>query len=182
MDDVQTLAEGGRVPFEEAIAAWAAGHPERHRAATLGMDDMLRGGICNVSRHTQLPPALLADLAYERGEDTEFFAEGPYCGTPFRTLPARKKPLIKIDNDYYGVDTCLTRDASYRALLWNLLRRKNVSIEFSFEYLIAIAAQHHPRGLSLEFHIRGIRPKRAVFGTRGGRHGVHHGGRLEPGN
>jgi SEC-C motif-containing protein len=124
MDDVQTLAEGGRVPFEEAIAAWAAGHPERHRAATLGMDDMLRGGICNVSRHTQLPPALLADLAYERGEDTEFFAEGPYCGTPFRTLPARKKPLIKIDNDYYGVDTCLTRDASYRALLWNLLRRR----------------------------------------------------------
>jgi hypothetical protein len=125
IDEVQTLAQGRGKPFEQATATWAEGHPEHAKAAARGVDDMLRGGICNVSRHTQLPPALLADLAYERGEETVFFAEGPYSGTPFRTLPARKKPLVKIDSDYYGADTCLTRDASYRALLWNLLRRRS---------------------------------------------------------
>jgi hypothetical protein len=124
IDEVQTLAQDRGESFEQATATWAEGHPEHVKAAARGVDDMLRGGICNVSRHTQLPPALLADLAYERGEETEFFAEGRYSGTPYRTLPARKKPLIKIDSDYYGVDTCLTRDASYRALLWNLLRRR----------------------------------------------------------
>jgi hypothetical protein len=124
MDDVQAVAESSGEPFGEVVATWAEGEPDRARAAALGVQDLLRGGICNVSRHTRLPPALLGDLTYERGEESEFFAEGPYSGTPFRTLPARKKPLIKIDNDYYGVDTCLTRDASYRALLFNLQRRR----------------------------------------------------------
>ena len=85
---------------------------------------MLRGGIANVSRHTKLPPHLLADLAYQRGEETEFFAEGDFAGTPYRTLPARKKPLIQLGSDYYAVDPCFTRDAGYRALLFNLLQRK----------------------------------------------------------
>ena len=124
MGEVQALAENRGKPFKDTTTTWAERHPERAQAAALGVNDILFGGICNVSRHTQLPPGLLADLAYERGEETEFFAEGPYSGTPYRTLPARKKPLVKIGKDYYGVDTCLTRDASYRALLWNLLRRR----------------------------------------------------------
>jgi hypothetical protein len=124
IDEVRTLAQDRGEPFKQTTTTWAESHPEQVKAAARGVEDMLRGGICNVSWHTQLPPALLADLAYERGEETEFFAEGPYSGTPYRTLPARKKPLVKIGNDYYGVDTCLTRDASYRALLWNLLRRR----------------------------------------------------------
>lgn len=88
------------------------------------MEDMFRGGIANVSRHTKLPPTLLADLSYQRGEDTEFFAAGDFKGTPFRTLPARKKPLIQLGSDYYAVDPCFARDAGYRALLFNLLQRK----------------------------------------------------------
>jgi len=83
------------------------------------------GGVANVSRHTQLPEKLLADLAYERGEETVFFASGDYTGTPYRTLPARKKPLIKLGSDYYAVDPCFARDAGYRALLFNLLQRKS---------------------------------------------------------
>ena len=121
---VQDLAERRGEPLNEVISKWAENHPERAQEAALGVDDVLCGGICNVTRHTALPSALLADLAYERGEDKEFFAEGAYSSTPFRTLPARKKPLIRINNEYYGVDTCLTRDASYRALLWNLLKRR----------------------------------------------------------
>jgi hypothetical protein len=77
-----------------------------------------------VSRHTNLPSALLADIAYRRGEETEFFAPGDHAGTPYRTLPARKKPLVQLGSDYYAVDPCFTRDAGYRALLFNLLQRK----------------------------------------------------------
>lgn len=111
-------------PIEEVMEEWAAENGEKLEAARLAMDDILRGGIANVSRHTDLPPDLLADLAYERGEDVDFFAEGDFSGTPFRTLPARKKPLVKLDSEYFAVDPCFIRDAGYRALLFNLLERK----------------------------------------------------------
>jgi hypothetical protein len=88
------------------------------------MDDMFRGGIANVSRHTVLPPMLLGDLAFRRGEETDFFAPGGYAGTPYRTLPARKKPLIQLGEDYYAIDPCFARDAGYRPLLFNLLNRR----------------------------------------------------------
>ncbi len=124
IDAVQAFAQAQGKPFEEVAADWMRDHGAELKTASLAFDDMFRGGICNVSRHTALPPTLLADLAYERGEDTEFFGDGPYSATPFRTLPARKKPLIKLDDDYYAVDPCFTRDSGYRALLWNLLRRR----------------------------------------------------------
>lgn len=92
-------------------------------AASRAADDLLRGGICNVSRHTNLPKDLLDDLSFHRGEDEEFFFDEPLSSTPFQTLPARKKPLIKLDESYYAVDPCFARDAGYRALLFNLLRR-----------------------------------------------------------
>ena len=117
------LAQGK--PLEHVMEAWAAANMERTKAAELAIDDMFRGGIANVSLHTKLPPALLADLSYQRGEETEFFAAGDFAGTPYRTLPARKKPLIQLGSDYFAVDPCFTRDAGYRALLYNLLQRKS---------------------------------------------------------
>ena len=120
----EAFAEAQGKPFEGVAADWVKDHAGEMNTAAQAFDDMVRGGICNVSRHTALPPALLADLAYERGEEMEFFEDGLYSGTPFRTLPARKRPLIKLGGDYYAVDPCFTRDAGYRALLWNLLRRK----------------------------------------------------------
>ncbi len=113
-----------RRPFEEVSGSWLAENVERAKTAGLAFDDLLRGGIANVSRHTKLPEKLLADLAYERGEDAQFFAVGDFSGTPFRTLPARKKPLIKLKLGYYAVDPCFIRDAGYRALLYNLLQRE----------------------------------------------------------
>ena len=109
--------------LKDAMIGWTAAHPDDVKASALAIEDLFRGGTCNVSRHTKLPDKLLADLAFERGQETEFFAAGAYCGTPLRTLPARKRPLIKLDNDYYAIDPCFTRDSAYRALLWNLLRR-----------------------------------------------------------
>lgn len=111
-------------PLEDVMEEWVAANVDQSEAAGRAMDDMLRGGTANVSRHTKLPLELLADLAYRRGEETEFFAEGDFAGTPYRTLPARKKPLIKLGVDYFAVDPCFTRDAGYRALLFNLLQRK----------------------------------------------------------
>jgi hypothetical protein len=121
---VQNFAMEQKKPLEDVMEAWVAANPDQSRAAKQAMDNMHRGGIANVSRHTKLPPDLLADLAYQRGEETEFFAEGDFAGTPYRTLPARKKPLILLGSDYYAVDPCFTRDAGYRALLFNLLQRK----------------------------------------------------------
>ena len=109
---------------EDAVETCDEENVDRTRTAELALDDMLRGGIANVSRHTKLPPTLLADLAYQRGEETEFFAAGAFVGTPYRTLPARKKPLIKIDSDYYAVDPYFIRDGGYRALLHNILKRE----------------------------------------------------------
>jgi hypothetical protein len=111
-------------PLEEVIEAWLATNKDQSKAFGLANDDMFRGGIANVSHHTKLPPVLLADLAYQRGEEADFFAEGDFSGTPYRTLPVRKKPLIQLGTDYYAVDPCFTRDAGYRALLFNLLQRK----------------------------------------------------------
>jgi len=120
----QVFAATQGKPLKDVMGAWVAANAEESQVAGLALDDMFRGGIANVSRHTKLPPMVLADLAYQRGEETEFFAPGDFTGTPFRTLPARKKPLIQLGSDYYAVDPCFTRDAGYRALLYNLLQRK----------------------------------------------------------
>jgi len=120
----QSFAAEQEKPLEDVMEEWSAINTAQSNAAGQAMDDMFRGGIANVSHHTKLPPSLLADLSYQRGEETEFFAEGDYAGTPYRTLPARKKPLIQLESDYYAVDPCFTRDAGYRAILFNLLLRK----------------------------------------------------------
>ena len=96
----------------------------KKKLAAQAFEDLLWGGICSVSRHTQLPPVLLADLAYQRGEENDFFDDGPFSGTPFRTLPARMKPLIKINENYYTMDTSFIRDSGYRALIYNMLQKK----------------------------------------------------------
>lgn len=120
----QAFATAQGKPLEHVMAAWASANIERSKAAERAVDDLLRGGVANVSLHSKLPPTLLADLSYRRGEEAEFFAAGEFAGTPYRTLPARKKPLIQLGSDYYAVDPCFIRDAGYRALLYNLLQRK----------------------------------------------------------
>ena len=119
----QAFADAHQKPMQDTMEAWGAKNPEQWKAADQAMDDLFWGGVANVSRHTKLPPKLLEDLAYSRGEETEFFAAGDFAGTPYRTLPARKKPLIQLESDYYAVDRCFARDVGYRALLFNLLQR-----------------------------------------------------------
>ena len=85
--------------------------------------DMFYGGICNVSKHTKLPEPLLQDMAYEPGAEETFFAEGPFNGTPLRTLPARIRPLIKLADGYYATDGQFVRDSAYRAIQRGLVAR-----------------------------------------------------------
>jgi SEC-C motif len=103
---------------------WEREHPEHLAASSDVYIDLFQGGICNLSKHTTLPAALLEDLAFERGGHSDFFASGPLSGTPLRTLPARRRPLVKLDGEYFVTDHAFIRDSSYRALLWNLLQRK----------------------------------------------------------
>jgi hypothetical protein len=124
LEAAQEYADKRAKPLKENAKDWRRNNPAAANSIDLAFQDMVRGGICNVSRHTSLPEGLLADLAFKRGEETEFFAPGPYSGTPFRALPARRRPLVQLGTDYYATDPCFVRDAGYRALLWNLLVRK----------------------------------------------------------
>lgn len=122
--DVQDFATKQKKPLEDVMEEWVSANKDRSKTAALAIDDMFRGGIANISRHTKLPLELLEALSYQRGEEVDFFKEGNFSGTPYRTLPARKKPLIKLGTDYYSVDPCFTRDAGYRSLLFNLVQKK----------------------------------------------------------
>ena len=87
------------------------------------MDDLLQGGICNLSRHTNLSHSLLEDISYSPGENTEFLAEGKLRGTPLRTLPSLVKPGIKLGGDYYVTEGQFVRDVAFRSIQRGLLRR-----------------------------------------------------------
>lgn len=78
--------------------------------------DMLFGGTSNLSRHTEMTQPLLEDLCFLPGENTEFFDEGPFRGTPMRTLPARITPGVKLGDDFYAPEPQFVRDAAYRAI------------------------------------------------------------------
>lgn len=124
IEAAQAFATAQGKPLEDVMGVWISANAEQSESASRAVDDLFRGGIVNASRHTRLPPKLMADLAYQRGEETEFFAPGEFTGTPYRTLPARKKPLIKLEEDFYAIDPCFIRDTGYRALLFSLRQRK----------------------------------------------------------
>lgn len=111
----QTLEEVTKLMKEKA--------PETIASLQAAFMDLFRAGVCNLSRHTQLPRPFLEDLAFRRGENTEFYEAGQLCGTPFRTLPARVKPLIELNNEFYATDIQFVRDASYRAIQRGLISR-----------------------------------------------------------
>lgn len=91
--------------------------------ATDTISDILFGGVCNLSRKSGLPVSVLEDISYEPGQNTAFFDEGPFSGTPMRTLPARIKPGIKLGDDFYATDGQFVRDSAYRAIQWGLWKR-----------------------------------------------------------
>lgn len=70
----------------------------------------------NLIKTSGLPRELLADLAYVRGSETDFFSPGALRGTPLRTMPGKVKPLVAIDDGYYACDPYFIRDSTYRTI------------------------------------------------------------------
>jgi hypothetical protein len=116
MEATRLFGENNGISMQQAIATLAESNSKTTEAIGEALLDLFRAGVCNVSRQTLLPHDLLQDLAYERGQNREFFAVGDFCGTPLRTLPARIKPLIALDDGYYATDGSFVRDSAYRSL------------------------------------------------------------------
>ncbi len=121
-ESYQTMKES-EIELDAAVEALR----ESDRAFTTdvsgAVQDVLFGGICNLSRHTNFTTPLLEDLSFCPGENVEFFADGDFVGTPMRTLPALIKPGINLDGEYYFTDGQFVRDACYRTIQRGLLRR-----------------------------------------------------------
>ena len=105
----ELIAEGG-LSLEDAMAKIKAENKGFEEKLGGALKDMFFGGTCNVSKHTKLPESLLQDMAYEPGTEKSFFAEGEFKGTPYRTLPARIRPLVKLEDGYYATDGQFVRD------------------------------------------------------------------------
>ena len=86
-------------------------------------NDLFSGGICSLSRHTDLTPPLLEDLSYAPGENKEFLAPGEFRATPFRALPGLVRPGIKLGGEYFVTDGQFVRDVAYRTIQRGLLGR-----------------------------------------------------------
>lgn len=97
---------------------------EDRKRATSAFDDMMFGGVFNVSKQTNIPQGLLDDLCFESGSEVHFLDGTDYAGTPLQTIPARVKPLIKIDGHYYCTEPNFIRDSLYRAVQRAIISRK----------------------------------------------------------
>lgn len=124
MMDTETHASQRGMSIEDALRDRTSADPFLAETMRGAMQDVMGAGLCNLSRHTQLPVPLLEDLSYGRGDNSEFFGEGPFRGTLLKTLPARIKPLIRLDGDFYATDGAFVRDSAYRALERGVLARR----------------------------------------------------------
>lgn len=122
MSRTHAAAEAAGSSLEEAIATLYA-NDEAKQAVRAAVERLFFGGICDVGSTSGLPATVLDDLAFGRGQETDFFAPGPLRGTPMRRLPARERPLLRLDDAYYACDPNFLRDSAYRAIQWGLGRR-----------------------------------------------------------
>ena len=123
MDGTYSDLEKTGGTLESAIKRRSADDSSFSSEVTDSIADMLFGGVCNLSRKSGLPVSVLEDISYEPGQNSDFFEEGMFSGTPMRTLPARIKPGIKLGNDFYATDGQFVRDSAYRAIQWGLWKR-----------------------------------------------------------
>ena len=170
---VQSIADTMRTGFSDAaerlervIAAAGTEGPQGASEETVaqGMaayDDMLNGGICNLSRHANLKEEVLEDLSFSLGENVEFLAEGALRGTPLRTLPALVKPGIRLGDDYYVADGQFVCDVAYRAIQRGLLGRERGYREEWNRRQKRMLEEAFPRILASQF--KGATVHRSVF-------------------
>ena len=123
MEQAYKLVEETGEDLETVLAGLKESEPTYATEMTGYMQDMLFGGVCNLSRHSSLSESVLKDLSFQPGENEKFYAPGEFVGTPMRTLPAREKPGIKLGDQFYATDGQFIRDSAYRAIQWGLWKR-----------------------------------------------------------
>ena len=102
--------------------------------------------LFDVAKVTDLPDALVKDLSWQPGEDTDFFADGEFQGWPLRIWPIMRRPFISLEGRCYCFDIFGLFDNIYRVLrraiiyrepgysqLWNE-RQKTITEELPFKY------------------------------------------------
>ena len=118
-----------------------AARREKVAGEVVGMD------LFDVGKNTTLPQALLDELAWSLGEDTEFFAPGDFRGWPLQIWPIMKRPFILLNGRVFCFDifslfdnihrvmrrVIVKHDPSYNGT-WND-RQKAASEELPFTYL-----------------------------------------------
>jgi preprotein translocase subunit SecA len=110
-------------------------------------NDLFGLGLYDVAANTNLPAPLVDELTWSPGEETEFFAPGPFAGWPLRVWPTMKRPFIRLDGRSYCFDVVSLFDNLYRVLQrvifrldpeyrtkWNE-RQKSISEALPFKYL-----------------------------------------------
>lgn len=103
--------------------------------------------LYDVGANTNIPKALLDELAWFPGEDEDFFAPGPFCGWPLRVWPTMKRPFVRLQDRTLCFDMFALFDGFYRVMqrivfrlapdyrtVWNE-RQKSVSEDLPIKYL-----------------------------------------------
>jgi hypothetical protein len=96
-----------------ALVIEEKGWKERGRTALgnlIGMD------FFDVEKNTQLPRALLDELAWGPGEETDFFAPGQFRGWPLRVWPVFRRPFLRLNGRIYCFDHYSLYDNIYRVM------------------------------------------------------------------
>jgi len=121
--------------------------------------------LFDIEKVTGLPATFLEELSLAPGQNSSFFTEGKFSGTPLQRLPTRTHPILKFDKKYYVFHPHLLSDHLYRniqavvlrkdptyAERWNK-RQKEVSERLPFEILRPML----PGGVEYRnFQFRGI--------------------------
>lgn len=72
MQRADAITKASGEDLETIMTRLRAEEPEYTEEIGQQIQDMLFGGVCNLSRHSGLPAALLVDLSYAPGENTHF--------------------------------------------------------------------------------------------------------------
>ena len=124
MQESREAALNSDQTYEDFLPELAEQRPEIAEKAGEAIRDLFFGGTFNLSKETDLPKNFLSDLAFQPGETSNFFDDGEFSGTPFKTLPARIKPLVQIGEHFYCTEPNFVRDASYRAIQRAIIANK----------------------------------------------------------
>lgn len=140
-----TLTTGQSDPDELMRRAFE--DPELAASMRRSMANLFGHDLFDVELNTNLPRALVDELTWSPGEETDFFAPGEFRGWPLRIWPTMQRPFIRLDGRVLCFDMFALFDNLYRVLqrvvfrlapdykdLWNE-RQQAVSEELPFTYL-----------------------------------------------